>query len=84
MRNRPIVLSVLATLALLLAACGGGDSSSSSTPSSSAGTGNTVCDKTTATGDLLAEVCDRGTITVSTDGEKVFVRTYRSGGEVLR
>jgi competence protein ComEC len=25
-----------------------------------------------------------GTITVSTDGEKVFVRTYRSGAEVLR
>jgi polar amino acid transport system substrate-binding protein len=66
MRNRPIVLSVLATLALLLAACGGGgDNNSSSTPSTSSD--NTVCGKTTATGDLLAEVCDHGTITVSTD-----------------
>jgi polar amino acid transport system substrate-binding protein len=66
MRNRPVVLTVLATLALLVAACGGGDGdSSSSTPSTASD--NSVCAKTTATGDLLAEVCDRGTITVSTD-----------------
>jgi polar amino acid transport system substrate-binding protein len=66
MRNRPIVLTTLATLSLLLAACGGGGSdNSSSTPSTVSD--NTVCGKTTATGDLLAEVCDRGTITVSTD-----------------
>jgi polar amino acid transport system substrate-binding protein len=65
MRNRPVVLTVLATLALLVAACGGGDSDSSSTPSTASD--NSVCAKTTATGDLLAEVCDKGTITVSTD-----------------
>jgi polar amino acid transport system substrate-binding protein len=66
MRNRPIVLTMLATLSLLLAACGGGsDNNSSTTPSTASD--NTVCGKTTATGDLLAEVCDRGTITVSTD-----------------
>jgi polar amino acid transport system substrate-binding protein len=67
MRNRPVVLTVLATLALLVAACGGGgsDNSSSSTPSTASD--NSVCAKTTATGDLLAEVCDQGTITVSTD-----------------
>jgi polar amino acid transport system substrate-binding protein len=66
MRNRPVVLTVLATLALLLAACGGGsDDNSSSTPSTTSD--NSVCAKTTATGDLLAEVCDKGTITVSTD-----------------
>jgi len=66
MRNRPFVLTMLATLALLLAACGGGsDNNSGSTPSTASD--NTVCGKTTATGDLLAEVCDRGTITVSTD-----------------
>jgi polar amino acid transport system substrate-binding protein len=57
---------MLATLALLLAACGGGsDNNSGSTPSTASD--NTVCGETTATGDLLAEVCDRGTITVSTD-----------------
>jgi len=66
MRNRPFVLTMLATLALLLAACGGGsDNNSGSTPSTASD--NTVCGETTATGDLLAEVCDRGTITVSTD-----------------
>jgi polar amino acid transport system substrate-binding protein len=66
MRNKTIVLSLLATVALVLAGCGN-DSNDSSASSSSPTSDNSVCGKTTATGDLLAEVCDKGTITVSTD-----------------
>jgi polar amino acid transport system substrate-binding protein len=66
MRNKTIVLSLLATVALVLAGCGG-DSNDSSGTTSSPASDNSVCAKTTATGDLLAEVCDKGTITVSTD-----------------
>jgi polar amino acid transport system substrate-binding protein len=66
MRNRPIVLSLLATVAIVLAGCGG-DSNDSSGSTSSPASDNSVCTKTSATGDLLAEVCDKGTITVSTD-----------------
>jgi polar amino acid transport system substrate-binding protein len=66
MRNKPIVLSLLASAALMVAGCGG-DNNESSGSTSSPASDNSVCSKTSATGDLLAEVCDKGTITVSTD-----------------
>jgi polar amino acid transport system substrate-binding protein len=57
---------LLATVAIVLAGCGG-DSNDSSGSTSSPASDNSVCATTDATGDLLAEVCDRGTIAVSTD-----------------
>ncbi len=64
MRNKRIVLALLSVLTLLLAGCGaaGGDGSSST-----AASGNGVCGTTKASGDLLAQICDKGTLTVSTD-----------------
>ncbi|MEP6665922.1 MAG: transporter substrate-binding domain-containing protein [Nocardioidaceae bacterium] len=63
MRNTRIVLSALALLALPLAACGGSDSKSGGVGA----TGDGVCSTTKASGDLLAEICDKGVLTVSTD-----------------
>ncbi len=69
MRIRVSVLAALvALLALLLAACGGDDSSGKATdrgdkPAAAAGDGPCAGD----TDDLLAQVCDKGTLTVSTD-----------------
>lgn len=62
---RPVraALPLLAVLALLLAACGSGSTASSATGNSGGG----VCAKTKASGDLLAQICNTGTITVSTD-----------------
>ena len=65
MRAKHIVLSVVALLALPLAACGDGEGSSNDSSSTPAGDG--VCASTDASGDALAEICDAGTITVSTD-----------------
>jgi polar amino acid transport system substrate-binding protein len=62
MRSTRTALLLAAILAVPLAACGGGDDNSAA-PSS--GTG--VCATTKATGDLLAQVCDKGTLTASTD-----------------
>ena len=64
MRKKSIIVSVLATLSLALTACGGGSSSSDS---SAPPKGSGVCGSTKASGDLLAEICDKGTLTVSTD-----------------
>ncbi len=65
MRIRRIVLSVLPLLALPLAACGGDDETTpAATPS---GDGEGVCATTDAADDLLAEICDKGTLAVSTD-----------------
>jgi polar amino acid transport system substrate-binding protein len=70
MRSRSIVVVVLLALLALLAACGGdGSSGASDEP---AGGGDTTADAgaegpcADAT-DLLAEVCDKGVLTVSTD-----------------
>lgn len=64
MHRRLTTISMLAGLALLLAACGGGGETAG-TPEPAAGSG--VCGSTNASGDALAEICDRGEITVSTD-----------------
>src|SRR5262249_12689534 len=58
-----VVLAAL--LALPLAACGNADTGSSGSGGSSEASG--VCGSTDASGDLLAAICDKGTITVSTD-----------------
>lgn len=53
---------------VLLAGCGDAETESSSggaTGESSGG--DAVCDTTDASGDLLAEICDKGVLTVSTD-----------------
>ncbi|WP_028651963.1 transporter substrate-binding domain-containing protein [Nocardioides halotolerans] len=69
MRTRLSVFAVLAALlALLLAACGGDDDSKAddkggSDEPSATGEGACAGDVT----DLLAEICDKGTLTVSTD-----------------
>jgi polar amino acid transport system substrate-binding protein len=54
-------------LALLLSACGSG--TETATPESGGGdaAGDGVCAKTDAADDLLAKICDSGTLTVSTD-----------------
>jgi polar amino acid transport system substrate-binding protein len=60
--------AVAALLALLLASCGGDDSSGSDAEGSDdppASSGDTVCDGDVT--DLLAEICEKGTLTVSTD-----------------
>lgn len=66
MRNRPLIVTLLTGVALVLAACGSSSSDTSSTDTgSSAGQG--VCATTKASGDLLAQICQKGTLTVSTD-----------------
>jgi polar amino acid transport system substrate-binding protein len=64
MRSPRIALTLLAASALALSACGGDDSSPSSSgkPDSDG-----VCSTTDAADDLLAQICEEGTITVSTD-----------------
>jgi polar amino acid transport system substrate-binding protein len=66
MRRSSAALSVLAALALSVAGCGGDDDDDGGAAPSPAATGS-VCETTDATGDLLADVCDRGEIRVSTD-----------------
>jgi polar amino acid transport system substrate-binding protein len=63
MRRTSAVVSVLSVFALALAGCSRSDDDSSSEPPSEGG----VCDTTDATDDLLAQICEEGTITVSTD-----------------
>lgn len=66
-RRTQALAATAAVLALLLAGCGddgdGGDDTANEPPAS----GDAVCDTTDAADDLLAEICERGTITVSTD-----------------
>lgn len=72
MRRRLAVLSVLLSTGLLAAGCGdaetptgtGGDDATSSSGQSSDGS---VCSTTDAADDLLAQICDKGVLTVSTD-----------------
>ena len=68
MRTRVSVLSALVGVGVLLAGCGDAETDSGS--GSGAGTeaaDDTVCATTDAEGDLLAEICEKGVLTVSTD-----------------
>jgi polar amino acid transport system substrate-binding protein len=64
LKRHTLVAATTLLTALLLAGCGD-DGGGSGSDAPEAGSG--VCGTTDAKGDLLAEVCDRGTITVSTD-----------------
>jgi polar amino acid transport system substrate-binding protein len=64
MLKRHSLLATTALLALFLTGCGS-DGGSDATDAPAAGSG--VCGTTDASGDALAEICDQGTITVSTD-----------------
>jgi polar amino acid transport system substrate-binding protein len=63
MRRTSAVVSVLSIFALAISGCSRSDDDTSSETPSEGG----VCDTTDASGDLLAEICEQGTITVSTD-----------------
>jgi polar amino acid transport system substrate-binding protein len=68
MRKARFAISVLALLALPLTACGsddsgGGDPGSGNEPAA----GDGVCATNETSGDLLAAICDKGVLTVSTD-----------------
>jgi len=65
MRVRRIVSSLAPLLAFSLAACGGGDEDTPAAEPTADGEG--VCATTDAADDLLAEICEEGTLTVSTD-----------------
>jgi polar amino acid transport system substrate-binding protein len=64
---RRIALSLPLLLALLLSACGSGTETATPESGGGDGGGDGVCAKTKATDDLLAKICDSGTLTVSTD-----------------
>ncbi|QLQ09682.1 MAG: transporter substrate-binding domain-containing protein [Nocardioidaceae bacterium] len=70
MRRALLALTAVVASSVLLAACGDSDDNnqtSTETPSGNdSGTG-AICETTNATGDLLAEICEKGVITVSTD-----------------
>jgi polar amino acid transport system substrate-binding protein len=65
MLKRHTLMATTALLALFLGGCGddGGGGSTADAPASGSG----VCGSTDAVDDALAEICDRGKITVSTD-----------------
>jgi polar amino acid transport system substrate-binding protein len=65
MRSR-LILPTLAVLGLFLVACGDAETDKSGSSGEPAASGS-VCDSTDATDDLLAEICDKGVLTVSTD-----------------
>ncbi len=71
MRSPRLVVPTLVVLGLALAACGDAEEPASSSESTGSATGSaddgTVCATTDATDDLLAEICDKGVLTVSTD-----------------
>ena len=64
------ILVLLAALSLLAAACGGDDEPTDPAAGATGGdtTGSGACaDADTSAGDLLAQICSEGVITVSTD-----------------
>jgi polar amino acid transport system substrate-binding protein len=63
------VLGAFVASSVLLAACGDAETDSGEEGGSGSGgsDGDAVCDTTDASGDLLAEICDQGVLTVSTD-----------------
>ena len=65
MRSR-LILPTLAALGLFLVACGDADTDTTGSSGEPAASGS-VCDSTDAADDLLAEICDKGVLTVSTD-----------------
>ena len=70
--KRPLGLALGFLLAgsAVLAGCGDADTGSSGSGGEAGGGdsgGDAVCDTTDASGDLLAEICDQGVLTVSTD-----------------
>ncbi len=69
MRIRALSVLFVGVLGLTLAACGddGGGSTSEGDAGSGGSGGEGVCATTDASGDLLADICDRGEIVVSTD-----------------
>jgi polar amino acid transport system substrate-binding protein len=68
MWKKRTTLTAALLFALPLAACGGeGGAGGSDDDSGSEPQADGVCATTDASGDLLAEICDNGTITVSTD-----------------
>jgi polar amino acid transport system substrate-binding protein len=70
MRSPLVVVPSLLALGLALAACGDAEepsSGSSGEGSTGAAADGTVCAATDAADDLLAQVCDKGVLTVSTD-----------------
>ena len=67
MRRTLLALSSMSLLGLLLVGCGDVETSSDDSPGGSDPTGDTVCATTDAKDDLLAQICDKGVLTVSTD-----------------
>ena len=65
MRNRSLLAALAAILVSVLAACGGGSESSESGSEPASSSNEGVCAGETT--DLLAQVCDAGVLTVSTD-----------------
>jgi len=64
--RRLLLLPTLTAVALVAAACGDAATSSDSDNGEPAASGS-VCETTDAADDLLAEICDKGVLTVSTD-----------------
>lgn len=71
MRRSVLVLSSVLATGLLLAGCGDAEDASSNVAGGGAedggSGGDTVCATTDAADDLLAQICDEGVLTVSTD-----------------
>jgi polar amino acid transport system substrate-binding protein len=67
MRKPSITLVALAVFALALVGCGSDDSGGGEASSGSTTSADSVCGTTDASDDLLAQICDKGVLTVSTD-----------------
>jgi polar amino acid transport system substrate-binding protein len=65
--RRLLALPLLTAAALVLASCGDAETDSGSDDGGSASGEETVCASTDASDDLLAEICSRGVLRVSTD-----------------
>lgn len=66
-RGPKALAATTALLALLLTGCGDDDGGGGEDTASAPDTEDGVCATTDASGDLLADICEKGTITVSTD-----------------